>query len=103
MGELATYLKARGETRVTAVLSAGWSTLTQYDVEYVDLLSLPAGATPDTRYVAIGASFLNGSTVPGGVDGRETTEKRTNFFARYRDRQPEIVFGGSIYLYRIRE
>jgi dolichyl-phosphate-mannose-protein mannosyltransferase len=103
MAELATYLKARGETRVTAALSAGWSTLTQYDVEYVNLLSLPAGATPDTRYVAIGASFLNGSTVPGGVEGRETTERRTNFFASYRDRQPEAVFGRSIYLYRIRE
>lgn len=103
MGELATYLKARGETRVHAALSAGWSTLTQYGVEYVDLLSLPAGSTPNTRYVAIGASFLNGSTVPGGVEGRQTTEERTNFFARYRDRQPEAVFGGSIYLYRIHE
>lgn len=103
MGELATYLKARGETRVHAALSAGWSTLTQYGVEYVDLLSLPAGSTPNTRYVAIGASFLNGSTIPGGVEGRQTTEERTNFFARYRDRQPEAVFGGSIYLYRIHE
>ena len=102
MGELASYLKARGETRVTAVLSAGWSTLTQYGVEYVDLLALPADATPDTRYVAIGASFLNGSTVPGGVKGRLTTEERTNFFARYRDRKPEAVFGDSIYLYRVK-
>jgi Dolichyl-phosphate-mannose-protein mannosyltransferase len=103
VGELATYLKARGETRVTAALSAGWSTLRQYDVEYVDLLALPADATPETRYVAIGASFLNGSTIPGGVEGRQTTEERTNFFARYRDRQPEAVFGGSIYLYRMKE
>lgn len=103
MGELATYLKARGETRVHAALSAGWSTLTQYGVEYIDLLSLPAGSTPNTRYVAIGASFLNGSTVPGGVEGRQTTEERTNFFARYRERQPEAIFGGSIYLYRVRD
>jgi len=103
VAELAAYLKARGETRVTAALSAGWSTLRQYDVEYVNLLSRPAGSNPETRYVAIGASFLNGSTVPGGVEGRETTEKRTNFFARYRDRQPEAVFGGSIYLYREKE
>jgi hypothetical protein len=103
VSELATHLKARGETRVTAALSAGWSTLRQYDMEYVDLLSLPAGSTPDTRYVAIGASFLNGSTIPGGVEGRLTTEERTNFFARYRDLQPEAIFGGSIYLYRMNE
>jgi hypothetical protein len=64
---------------------------------------MPAGSTPDTRYVAIGASFLNGSTIPGGVEGRETTDKRTNFFATYRDRKPEAVFGGSIYLYRIKD
>lgn len=103
VGELATYLKARGETRVSAALSAGWSTLRQYDVEYVNILSLPPGSTPETRYVAIGASFLNGSTVPGGVEGRQTTEERTNFFARYRDRKPEAIFGGSIYLYRKEE
>jgi Dolichyl-phosphate-mannose-protein mannosyltransferase len=103
MGELAAYLKARGETRVTAALSAGWSTLNQYGVEYVDLLSKPAGSTPSTRYVAIGASFLNGSTIPGGVEGRQTTEARTNFLARYRDRKPEAIFGGSIYLYREKE
>lgn len=100
MGELATYLKARGETRVTAAVSAGWSTLSHYGVEYVDLLSKPADSTPGTRYVAIGASFLNGSTIPGGVEGRLTTEQRTNFLARYRDRKPEAIFGGSIYLYR---
>lgn len=103
VNQLATYLKAHGEIRVSAALSAGWSTLRQYDVEYVNLLSLPAGSTPDTRYVAIGASFLNGSTVPGGFAGRQTTEERTNFFARYRDRQPEAIFGGSIYLYREKE
>ncbi|MFN2511550.1 MAG: ArnT family glycosyltransferase [Pyrinomonadaceae bacterium] len=103
VAELATYLKARGETRVYAVVSAGWSTLNQYGVEYVNLLSLPAGSTPDTRYVAIGASFLNGSTIPGGVEGRQTTDERTNFFARYRDRKPEAIFGGTIYLYREKE
>jgi hypothetical protein len=103
VAELATYLKARGETRVYAALSAGWSTLAQYGVEYADLLSLPAGSTPNTRYVAIGASFLNGSTIPGGVEGRQTTEERTNFFARYRDRKPEAIFGGTIYLYREKE
>jgi hypothetical protein len=104
VGELAAYLKARGETRVRAALSAGWSTLTQYGVEYVDLISTPPDKTPETRYVAIGASFLNGSTVPGdeNVSGRRFSE-RMNFFARYRDRKPEAVFGNSIYLYRERE
>lgn len=103
--QLAAYLKARGETRVNAALSAGWSTLTQYGLVYVDLLSKPAGSTPDTRYVAIGASFLNGSTVPvRPIHGRLPTElERINFFDLYRHLKPEAVFGNSIYLYRIPE
>lgn len=104
VGDLAAYLKARGETRVRAALSSGWSTLTQYGVEHVDLISTPPDKMPETGYVAVGASFLNGSTVPGdeNVTGRRSSE-RMNFFARYRDRKPEAVFGGSIYLYRERE
>ena len=101
VGDLAAYLKARGETRVSAALSGGWSTLTQYGVEYLDMVGMPPGATPETRYVAIGASFLNGSVVPGdeNVIGRRSFE-RTNLFARYRNRKPEAVFGNSIYLFR---
>jgi len=104
VGELAAYLKARGETKVRAALSAGWSTLGRYGVEYLDMVSLPPGAKPETRYVAIGASFLNGSLITGdeNVVGRRSFE-RTNLFARYRDRKPEAVFGNSIYLYRERE
>jgi 4-amino-4-deoxy-L-arabinose transferase-like glycosyltransferase len=100
VGELAAYLKARGQTRVRAALAAGWSTLGNYGVEYVDMIS-PTGPRQKTRYVAIGASFLNGSTVPGdeNVPGRRTGE-RPDFFARYRERAPEAVFGNSIYLYR---
>ena len=101
---LADYLKARGETKVTAALSAGWSTLGRYGVDYIDMVSLPPDKTPETRYVAIGASFLNGSVIPGdeNVVGRRSFE-RTNLFARYRDRKPEAVFGNSIYLFREHE
>jgi hypothetical protein len=104
VGGLAAYLKARGETKVRAALSAGWSTLGRYGVDYLDMVSLPPDQTPETRYVAIGASFLNGSLIPGdeNVIGRRYFE-RTNLFARYRDRKPEAVFGGSIYLFRERE
>jgi len=98
---LADYLKARGETKVSAALSAGWSTLGRYGVDYLDMVSLPPDKTPETRYVAIGASFLNGSVIPGdeNVVGRRSFE-RTNLFARYRERKPEAVFGNSIYLFR---
>jgi hypothetical protein len=104
VGALAAYLKARGETKVRAALSGGWSTLGRYGVDYLDMVSLPPDATPETRYVAIGASFLNGSVIPGdeNVIGRRSFE-RTNLFARYRDRKPEAVFGNSIYLYRENE
>ncbi len=99
--ELAAYLRARGETRVRAALSGGWSTLRFYGIEHLNLFAPPGEPLPETRYVAIGASFLNGSTVPGDerIPGLRFNE-RTNFFARYRTRQPEAVFGHSIYLFR---
>lgn len=100
---LAAYLRARGETSVRAATSGGWGTLRFYGVEYHDLLAPPPVNLPETRYVAIGAGFLNGSTVPGGVSGRETTDARTNFFDSYRNLKPEAVFGNSIYLYRVKE
>ncbi len=101
-GALADYLKAKGETRVRAALLGGSVTLPLYGVKYVDLLSPPEVQLEDTRYVALGASYLNGSTVPGWSEGsgRETPTQRHNYFARYRDREPEAVFGNSIYLYR---
>jgi hypothetical protein len=104
VGALVAYLKARGETKVSAALSAGWSTLGRCGVDYQDMVSLPPGKSPETRYVAIGASFLNGSVIPGdeNVIGRRSFE-RTSLFARYRDRKPEAVFGNSIYLYREHE
>ncbi|MCM3874105.1 MAG: glycosyltransferase family 39 protein [Pyrinomonadaceae bacterium] len=102
-GAVAEYLKARGETRVRASFLGGSVLLPLYGVEYVDLLSPPGVLLPETRYVALGASFLNGSTVPGwgAGSGRETKEQQHNFFADYRNRTPEAVFGGSIYLYEV--
>ena len=100
--ELAAYLRARGETRARAAVLGGFLTLNFHGVEQVDLLAPPAGELPRTRYTAIGASFLNGSTVPvreaGGVPLSE--EQRVNYFDAYRRRAPEKIFGGSIYLYR---
>jgi hypothetical protein len=104
-GALAEYLKAKGETRVRAAFLGGSVTLPLYGVTYVDLLSPPEVQLEDTRYVALGASYLNGSTVPGWSEGsgRETPTQRHNYFARYRDREPEAVFGNSIYLFREHE
>jgi len=78
-----------------------------YGIEYLDLLNdadEPAGL-PEPRYTAIGASYLNGSTVPGDFDnGVELTEsERVNYFDQFRRRTPEKIFGGSIYLYRMKE
>ncbi len=102
VGALARYLRARDETAVRAALLGGWATLEQYGVEYLDVLALPPGPLPETRYLAVGASFLNGSTVPGATAGDAAFQQaRRDFFADYRDRAPEAVFGGTIYLYRV--
>jgi Dolichyl-phosphate-mannose-protein mannosyltransferase len=100
--ELADYLKSRGQTRVRAALLGGWLTLRMYGVELIDLLDRASGEVR-TEYVALGASFLNGSTVPGAGpgSGRETNEARLNYFAAYRARTPEKVFAHAIYLYRV--
>jgi 4-amino-4-deoxy-L-arabinose transferase-like glycosyltransferase len=98
---LADYLRARGETRVRAALLGGYATLGFYGVEYADALALGDPSRPDTRYVALGASFLNGSTVPDRAGLSEA--RRVNFFDAYRRRKPEAVVGGSIYVYKVRE
>ncbi len=95
VSELADYLRARGETKVRAALLGGWATLPRYGVDYISLLVPPDVQLPETRYVAIGASFLNGSTISITGPGPQ----RQDFFSQYRDRQPEAVFGNSIYLY----
>jgi hypothetical protein len=107
--ELALYLRARGETRVTAALLDGASfneksipyvrTLDHYGVEQVNLVSADEADTapPETRYVAVGASYLNGAfllavPVPQRLKVLE-----------YRRRAPEAVFGNSVYLYRMKD
>jgi len=100
--QLAEYLRERGETRVGGSFLGAFITLHHYGVGFVDSMQpQPAGATRP-RYTAVGASYLNGSTVPGHErDGRWTTEEeRVNTFDEYRRRTPEKIFGGSIYLFR---
>jgi 4-amino-4-deoxy-L-arabinose transferase-like glycosyltransferase len=102
--DLAAYLRARGETRVRGAFLGGFLTLRHYGVEYLNVLPEdPAVVTPPARYTAIGASFLNGSTVPlrKKPDGQMPTDReRVNTFDAYRRRKPEAIFGGSIYLFR---
>lgn len=96
---LAQELHARGETRVTDATLGGWATLRFYGIDRVD----PLAATPPEnppRYIAIGASYLNGSTIPFPPGPNVTDTDRVNFFSEYRQRVPEAVIGGSIYLYR---
>jgi hypothetical protein len=95
---LAEYLRARGETKVRGMFLGGFLTLHHYGVDYLDALATPAGP----RYTAVGASFLNGSTVPEHMRGERpaTDEERVNYFDEYRRRTPEQIIGGSIYLFR---
>ncbi|MFZ0748250.1 MAG: glycosyltransferase family 39 protein, partial [Pyrinomonadaceae bacterium] len=103
IGALARYLHERGETTVSAALSAGWMTPQLHSLN-VSAYPPPDMQSARTRYVAIGASYLNGSTVPGDLhndQGEQLTEdQRVNYFARYRTLTPERVFGNSIYLFR---
>ncbi|HWS86385.1 MAG TPA: glycosyltransferase family 39 protein [Pyrinomonadaceae bacterium] len=101
---LALYLRGRGETRVGGAL-LGWQLLELYGVEQTAVFVPPGEEIEETRYVAVGASLLNGSTVPSEFEeGWELNEyERVNYFEDYRRRTPEKVFGGSIYLYRVKE
>jgi hypothetical protein len=100
--ELVSYLKARGVGKISGALLGGNLTLHLYGIEFMDLFGQPP--LPETQYVAIGASFLNGSTVEYGnaSNGRETEKQRINFFDAYRNRKPVAVFGNSIYLFENR-
>ena len=91
---LAAYLHAHGETQVSGAVSAGWATLPLYGITYHPLLAYPTEEEVPTRYVAVGASFLSGATVPPAV--------RDYFLTLYRDRTPEATFSGTIFLYRAR-
>jgi 4-amino-4-deoxy-L-arabinose transferase-like glycosyltransferase len=101
--DLAAYLRARGETRVQALLLAGYVTLGHYGVNYVDALA-PA-KEPPPRYTALGASFLNGSTVSlPDVNGRPIPDEvRVNTFDSFRHRTPEAIIGNSIYVFRMHD
>ncbi|HEV2862098.1 MAG TPA: glycosyltransferase family 39 protein [Pyrinomonadaceae bacterium] len=98
--DMALYLRARGERRVGAAL-LNWQVFELYDIEQAALV-VPPGERPErTRYTAVGASLLNGSTMPGGFDTYVfTPDERVNYFDQYRRRTPEKVFGGSIYLFK---
>ena len=97
---VAAYLRSRGETHLSGATSGGWLTFRFFGMEYTDICP-PRDKDPlKTNYVALGASFLNGSTIPGSAELPET--ERENIFAAYRDRKPEAVFGNSIYLYRVK-
>jgi 4-amino-4-deoxy-L-arabinose transferase-like glycosyltransferase len=99
---LAAYLRERGETSVRGGFLGGFIVLHHYGVGYDDALAPHPEGSPRPRYTAVGASFLNGSTVPFHErDGRTVTEvERVNTFDEYRRRTPEKIFGGSIYLFR---
>ena len=103
MPELASYLRARGESKVRAAMLGAWP-LGRYGIDFVDALEPPGTPQPETKYTAIGASFLNGSTVPPGPpgSGRETQAQRVNYFDEYRHRTPEAIIGNSIYVFRMR-
>jgi hypothetical protein len=99
---LAAYLRERGETSVRGGFLGGFLVLHHYGVGYDDARAPHAAGPTRPRYTAVGASFLNGSTVSGYErDGRTVTEEeRVNTFDEYRHRTPEKIFGGSIYLFR---
>lgn len=87
---LARYLHEHGETRVADATLGGFGVLRFYGIEHLDAFAKPSADGP--KYLAIGASYLNGSTIPGHV----------NYFAAYRDQTPEAIIGDSIYVFRLR-
>jgi 4-amino-4-deoxy-L-arabinose transferase-like glycosyltransferase len=97
---LAVFLRERGETRVSAAL-LGWNLLEIYGIEYISAF-VPRGMGHQTRYVAIGACYLNGSVIQQVEENGValSSEESHNFFDEYRRREPEAVLGDSIYVYR---
>ena len=98
--ELASWLQAHGENRVRGLLLGCFATLDFYQINYVDALAQTT--EPPPRFTALGASFLNGSTVPPYErDGKLVSDDlRVNTFDSYRTRKPETIIGNSIYVYR---
>lgn len=97
---LAAWLRARGETQVHGLLLGCFATLDFYQVNYIDMIGTRSGPAP--RYTALGASFLNGSTIPPyEINGQRVSDAvRVNTFDSYRHRKPEAIIGNSIYVYR---
>jgi hypothetical protein len=102
---LATYLRERGETRVQTAFLGDFVTLHFYGMDSISLISPAAGEPEPTRYAAVGASFLNGSTTPEYFLRGEwpSDSRRVNFFDEFRRRIPEAVIGNSIYVYRMQD
>ena len=102
--DLARYVQQHGEARVADATLGGFAVLRFYGVERVDPFVKQPSGVEGPKYLAIGASYLNGSTVPGGPPGsdRDTPEARVNYFAAYRQQTPEAVIGDSIYVFRLR-
>jgi hypothetical protein len=98
---LAEYLHARGESRVRSAVMGGPFLLPHYNIENLDLVHPEQPPSAKTTCTAIGASFLNGTSVPGRVYGKflTTRDEWVNRFADYRRRRPEAVIGGSIFVY----
>jgi hypothetical protein len=98
----AEYLHAHGERKVVDATLGGFFMLHHYGIDRVDPLDSKFDPTAAPRYIAVGASYLNGSTIPAGF-GRTagmSDAERVNFFAEYRNRAPEAVFGNSVFLFR---
>jgi hypothetical protein len=101
--DLARFLKARGEKRVVDGTLGGFGILRFYNIESVNPFDLNKENPATPRYIAVGASHLNGSVIPFGApgSGRETDSERVNFFNEYRTKQPEAIIGNSIYVFRV--
>jgi hypothetical protein len=103
--ELANYLHARGETEVRGAMMGAWGTMDQLGIKYYDIFPHPGVKLPDTKYIVIGASFLNGSTnsIPPDANGNTVSdEERINHLASYRTMQPETVIGDAVYVFRMK-
>ena len=103
--ELAAYLRERGETRVQTAFLGDFFSLHFYGIDSISLISPAAGEPEPTRYAAVGASFLNGSTTPEYfLRGKWPSDaERINFLDEFRRRTPEVVIGNSLYVYRMQD
>src|SRR6185503_11673826 len=102
--DLARFLQARGESRVLDGTLGGFGILRFYHIESVNPFDLHRGGHSNLpRYIAVGASHLNGSVIPFGEPGsaRDTEAGRVNYFSAYRTAKPEAIIGNSIYVFRM--